>query len=65
MRREGAANGARYREALGHHLVNVVVVAVVDTGIDAFGPSGPHAVADPAFAEGRNARGRAVGGLYS
>jgi hypothetical protein len=44
-------------EALGHKLVDVVVVAVLDAGADASGPRGPQAVADPALAEGCNARG--------
>src|SRR5215211_1120659 len=48
---------------LGHKLVHVVVVAVLDAGADAAGPRGPQAVADPALAEGRHPRGRPVRGI--
>jgi hypothetical protein len=44
-------------EALGHHLVYVVVVAVLDARADASGLRGPAAVADPALAEGGHASG--------
>src|SRR5215217_7879688 len=48
---------------LGHHLVNVVVIAVLDARADPSGPRGPETVADPALAEGRHTRGRSVGGI--
>ena len=48
---------------LGHHLVYVVVVAVLDTGADAPTPRGPLPIADPALAEGGNTRGGPVGGI--
>src|SRR5829696_9745976 len=52
------------REALAHELVYVVVVAVLDARVDASGPRGPEAVADPALAEGGHARrGRPVRGI--
>ena len=38
---------------LGHKLVYVVVVAVLDARADAPAPRGPEAVADPAPGEGR------------
>ena len=41
---------------LGHHLVYVVVVAVLDARADPSGSRRPAAVADPALAEGGNAR---------
>src|SRR5918994_1239424 len=44
------------REVLGQELVYVVVVTVLNARTDAAGPRGPQAVADPALAEGRNAR---------
>src|SRR5215203_1944626 len=50
-------------EALGHELVNVVVVSVLDARAEAAGPRGPQAVSDPAFAEGGHARGRPVRGI--
>jgi len=56
-------SGAWVCEALCHKLVYVVVVAVLDAGMDASGPRGPQAVADPALAEGRNARERSVRGI--
>ena len=48
---------------LRHHLVYVVVVAVLDAGADASCLRGPQAVADPALAEGCHARGRPVRGI--
>jgi hypothetical protein len=51
------------REALGHELVYVVVVAVLHARADAPGPRGPQAVADPALAEGRHPRGWPVRGI--
>ena len=55
---------ARQSSRLSHHLVYVVVVAILDAGADASGPLGPQAVADPALAEGRYARrGRPVRGI--
>jgi hypothetical protein len=45
-------------------LVNVMVVAILDAGVDTAGPRGPEAIADPALAEGGHARrGRPVGGI--
>src|SRR5215203_2283139 len=48
---------------LRHKLINVVVVAVLDAGIDAPGLRGPQAVADPALAERCHACGRPVRGI--
>jgi len=48
---------------LRHKLVDVVVVAVVDTRADASGPRDPEAVSDPAPPEGCHARGRPVRGI--
>src|SRR5215204_4706319 len=50
-------------EALGHNLVYIVVVAILDAGADASGSRGPQTVADPALAEACNARGRPVRGI--
>jgi hypothetical protein len=47
-------------EVLGHKLVYVVVVAVLDAGADAPGPRRPQPVSDPALPEGRHLRCRAV-----
>src|SRR5215207_2570778 len=55
--------GARMREALGHQLVYVVDLTVLDAGADAPGPRGPEAGADPALPEGGHPRGRPVGGI--
>jgi hypothetical protein len=44
------------QEGLGHHLVYVVVVAVLDARADAPSLRGPQAVADPALPEGGHAR---------
>ena len=37
------------RRALGHELVYVVVVAVLDAGADAAGPRGPQATGSPPY----------------
>ena len=42
------------REALGHQLVHVVVVTVLDTRADPAGPQNPAAVANPARREAQN-----------
>ena len=39
---------------LGHKLVDVVVVAVLDAGADPFRPRGPQAVAHPSLGEARD-----------
>src|SRR4051812_30214579 len=71
VRWEGAANDfSGVREAPGHELVYVVVVAVldigVDAGVDAAGPRRPQVVANPALPEGGNARrGGPVRGIAS
>ena|SRR5215211_1815936 len=43
--------------------VNVVVVAILNAGVDTATPRGPEAVADPALAEGCHARGRPIQGI--
>src|SRR5215203_5540707 len=48
---------------LGHKLVYVVVVTVLDARADASGPRGPAAEADPALAEGGHPSGRAIRGI--
>src|SRR5829696_537753 len=48
---------------LGHHLVNVVVVTVLDARTDASGLRGPQAVADPTLAEGGHPRGPPIRGI--
>src|SRR5215207_6442150 len=48
---------------LRHKLVDVVVVAILDAGVDTATPGSPEAVADPALAEGGHARGRPVRGI--
>jgi hypothetical protein len=57
VRREGAANDlSGIRGALGHELVYVVVVTVLDARIDAPGPQSPQAVAYTLLAEARQSR---------
>src|SRR5919112_4033059 len=50
---------------LRHKLVNVVVVAILDAGVDTASPRGPQAIADPALAKRCHTRGRPVGGMAS
>ena len=51
------------RWVLGHELVYVVVVAVLDARADTSSLRGPQAVADPTLAEGCYPSGRPVGGI--
>jgi hypothetical protein len=50
-------------EALGHQLVNIVIVAILDARTDTAGLRGPEAVSDPALAEGGHPRARFVRGI--
>jgi hypothetical protein len=58
-------NPLSWRPRSRQELVNVVLVAILDAGVDTASPRGPQAVADPALAEGCHARCRPVGGIAS
>jgi hypothetical protein len=63
MRWEARPTVRGIREALGHELVHVVVVTILDARTDSAGPRCPAAVADPALPEGCHSRGRSVRGI--